>query len=182
MRLGIDLDGVVANFTAGWMSFYNRDFGTTLAFEDASDWGDPVNLTHFRSMRDFWRWSKDLDGRSVFWHLEPFDDAVAALQDLDSAGHELVILTSKPDFAISDTHDWIEHHQIPAADVHIIERKWMVDCDVYIDDGPYVLPGLVRHRGDRLVCRRVQAWNRPLEGVVDVVGLTEFRQLVDGLG
>ena len=70
MRLGIDLDGVVANFTQGWMNFYNRDFGTNFVFEDSKNWGDPVGLTHFNHIDEFWEWSSDLDGHSVFWHLE----------------------------------------------------------------------------------------------------------------
>ena len=30
MRLGIDLDGVVADFNAGWISRYNREFEANL--------------------------------------------------------------------------------------------------------------------------------------------------------
>ena len=179
MRLGIDLDGVVANFTQGWMNFYNRDFGTSYVFEDSQNWGDLVDLTHFKDMGEFWEWSSDLDGHSVFWHLDPFPDAVEALRGLVDAGHEVIILTVKPDFAVEDTYDWIERHRIPVAEIHILEEKWRIECDVYLDDGPHVLPGLVKHRGDRTVCRYVRPWNEPLNGAIDVHDFVEFRDLVD---
>lgn len=178
MRLGIDLDGVVANFTQGWMTFYNRQFGTDLRFEDSKAWEDMLGLTHFSDMDQFWEWSSDLDGRSLFWHLDPFPGAVEALQALSGNGHDIVVLTMKPSFAVEDTHQWIELHRIPAAEVHILEDKWRVDCHVYLDDSPVVLPGLARHRPERTVCRYVRPWNRPVNGVVDVADFDEFREVV----
>ena len=183
MRLGIDLDGVVANFTQGWMNFYNREFGTTLTFEDSRRWNDLVDLTHFNNIGEFWEWSSDLDGRSVFWHLEPFPGAVEAVRSLVDAGHQIVIVTTKPPFARDDTHEWVERHRIPAAELHIFEGndKWTVSCDVYLDDGPHVLPGLLLHRPEAIVCRYVRPWNWPLDGVVDVNDFVDFREVVDRL-
>ena len=179
MRLGIDLDGVVANFTQGWMDFYNREFGTELVFEDSQRWGDLVDLTHFEDIDEFWEWASDLDGHSVFWYLDPFPGAVEAVRSLVDAGHEIVILTTKPDFAVDDAYHWIELHRIPAAEVHILEDKWIVDCEVYLDDGPHILPGLVEKRPNRVVCRYVRPWNRPVPGAIDVDDFFEFRELVD---
>lgn len=181
MRLGIDLDGVVANFTKGWMGFYNREFGTNLVVSDSKDWGDLVNLTHFDDIDQFWDWSSELDGHSVFWHLEPFPGSVEALRRLANDGHHIVVLTTKPSFAVDDTHAWIERHRMPAAEIHILEDKWLVDCHVYLDDGPHVLPGLVSHRPDRTVCRYVRPWNRPVEGAIDVRTFDQFRLVVDRL-
>ena len=181
MRLGIDLDGVVADFTTGWMRFYNRDFGADLGVEHSQQWGDVVNLTHFADIGEFWDWTSDLDGRSVFWHLEPFPGALEALRSLDDAGHDIVIVTTKPAFAETDTHEWIEKHEIPAAEVHILEDKWLVPCDVYLDDGPHILPALVEHRPQSTVCRYVRPWNRPVPGAVDVETFDEFRDVVDRL-
>lgn len=178
MRLGIDLDGVVANFTEGWMSFYNRQFDTNLVFADSQRWEDVIDLTHFEDMDQFWDWSSDLDGRSIFWHLEPYPGAIEALRDLADQGHRVVILTQKPSFAIADTHEWVARHGIPAAEIHIIDAKWAIDCDVYLDDGPHMIPRLVRHRPDRVVCRYVRAWNDPVEGAVDVHDFDEFRDVV----
>ena len=179
MRLGIDLDGVVANFTKGWMDFYNRQYGTEFEVADSKRWNDLVDLTHFNDIGEFWKWSSDLDGRSVFWHLEPFPGAVEALKALAEAGHDIVVITTKPGFAVDDTHDWIEHHRIPAAEVHILEDKWLVDCAVYLDDGPHILPALVRHRPSRVVCRYVRPWNDPVPGTIDVSDFDEFREVVD---
>lgn len=181
MRLGIDLDGVVANFTKGWMDFYNRDFGTDLVVDDSRRWNDLVDLTHFTNIGEFWRWSSDLDGRSVFWHLEPFPGAIEALQDLHDEGHEIVVVTTKPRFAVGDTYDWIERHDLPADEVHILEDKWLVECDVYLDDGPHILPKLVRHRPQSTICRYVRPWNTPVEGALDVHDFDEFREVVDRL-
>lgn len=179
MRLGIDLDGVVANFTKGWMDYYNREFGTDLVVSDSQRWNDLVDLTHFANVGEFWRWSSDLDGRSVFWHLEPFPGAVEALRSLVDAGHQIVIITTKPEFAVGDTHEWIEEHRIPAAEIHILEDKWLVDADVYLDDSPHVLPGLVEHRPRSTVCRYIRPWNAPVAGTVDVNDFGEFREVVD---
>jgi 5'(3')-deoxyribonucleotidase len=179
--LGIDLDGVVANFTQGWMTFYNRDFGADLKFEDSQNWGDLVDLTHFEDIGEFWRWSSQLEGHSVFWHLETFPGAVEALRTLDSDGHDLIVLTTKPTFAIDDTHDWIARHEIPATEVFILDDKWLVDCDVYLDDSPYVIPSLLAHRPERTVCRYIRPWNHPLDGAIDVNDFDDFREVVHGL-
>ncbi|HEY4606894.1 MAG TPA: hypothetical protein VIH55_04525 [Acidimicrobiia bacterium] len=181
MRLGIDLDGVVANFTKGWIDFYNRDFGTDLTVAQADTWDGIPSLTHFEDMDGFWKWTSNLDGRSLFWHLETFPGAVEALQRLDQEGHQIVILTTKPSFAVDDTHEWIASKGIPASEIHILEDKWLVDCEVYLDDGPLVLAGLVAHRPDRAVCRYVRPWNRPIPGARDVRDFDEFRALVASL-
>jgi hypothetical protein len=181
MRLGIDLDGVVADFSKGWIDLYNREFGTDLRVEQVDTWDGITSITHFEEMRDFWKWSSDLDGRTLFWHLEPFPGAVQALHDLDREGHEIVIVTMKPSFAIDDTHDWVAAQGIPASEIHILEDKWRIDCDVYLDDGPHVLPGLVANRPDRTVCRYVRPWNRAVPGAVDVRDFDEFRALVRSL-
>lgn len=181
MRLGMDLDGVVANFTQGWMDFYNRQFGTNLVFSDSKKWNDLVDLTHFNDIHEFWKWSSDLDGRSVFFHLEPFPGAVEALDSLAAAGHDIVVVTTKPSFAVGDTHEWIENQGIPAAEIHILEDKWQVPCDVYLDDGPHILPGLVQNRPESTVCRYIRPWNHPVPGAVDVHTFVEFREVVDHL-
>ena len=97
------------------------------------------------------------------------------------AGHQVVVVTTKPDFAVGDTYEWIERHRIPAAEIHILEDKWLVACDVYLDDGPHVLPGLVEHRPQSTVCRYVRPWNRPVRGALDVHSFNEFRDVVDHL-
>jgi 5'(3')-deoxyribonucleotidase len=181
MRLGIDLDGVVANFTKGWIDFYNRDFGTDLPVELAETWDGVPSITHFEDMGAFWEWSSDLDGRSLFWHLETFPGAVEALHELDGDGHEIVIVTMKPPNAIADTHEWITAQGIPTSEIHIIEEKWRVDCDVYLDDGPRVLPALVSHRPDRVVCRYVRPWNQPVQGAIDIRDFDELRALIERL-
>lgn len=179
MRLGIDLDGVVANFTQGWMDFYNRDFGTNFSFEDSQNWGDLVDRTHFNNIGEFWDWSSDLDGHSVFWHLDPFPGAVEALRALVDDGHHIIVITTKPSFAVQDTHDWVERHRLPAAEIHILEDKWLIDADVYLDDGPHILPPLVQHRPDRVVCRYIRPWNVPVDGAIDVRDFDEFRDVLD---
>ena len=178
MRLGIDLDGVVANFTKGWMTFYNRDFGADLEVEDSRAWNDLVELTHFNNIGEFWDWASDVDGHSVFWHLETFPGSVEALHELSQDGHEIVIITTKPRFAIEDTHSWLESNDIPRDEVHILGKKWTIDCEIYLDDGPYVLPGLLKHRPDRTVCRYIRPWNEAIPPAIDVRNFDDFRNVV----
>jgi len=175
------MDGVVANFTKGWMTFYNRQFGANLTYADSVMWNDVIELTHFEDIGEFWAWASNLDGKSIFWHLEAYPGAIEALQALADTGHQIIVLTTKPSFAIEDTFDWIERHALPATEVHILEDKWIVECAVYLDDSPDLLPRLVEERPEATVCRYVRPWNVPVAGTLDVNDFVEFREVVQRL-
>lgn len=177
MRLGIDLDGVVADFNGGWMRYYNTEFGTSLTPSLVTSWDSIPQLTHFADMGEFWAWSSNLDGASVFRHLTPFDGAIDAMRRL-SDRHSIVIITAKPHFAHTDTHDWLADHAVPFDEVHITEDKHLVPADVYLDDGPHVIDALVLHRPAAMVCRYIRPWNAPVPGALDVTGWADFERLV----
>jgi len=180
LRLGIDLDGVVADFNRGWIDLYNRDHGTDLHPDDVVIWDAPTELTHFEHMGEFWEWARDAaDGRSIFRFLEPYPGAVEALRRL-AARHDIVILTTKPDFAVHDTYEWIAEHGLPTREVHILDDKAQVACDVYLDDAVHNLERLVAARPEARVYRYVRPWNRPVPGTIPVRDFAEFAAAVDG--
>lgn len=179
MRLGIDLDGVVADFNAGWIRLHRDEFGSDLEPEMVTTWDGLHELGGFADMGAFWRWARgNADRPSIFRHLDAFPDALDSLHSLDQAGHDIVIVTTKPRWARTDTLRWLADHAVPTAEVHMIVEKHRVGCDVYLDDGPKVLPRLVEHRPRALVCRFVRPWNSPVDGAVDVHDWSEFRALV----
>jgi 5'(3')-deoxyribonucleotidase len=178
VRLGIDLDGVVADFSTGWMSFYNEQYGTALVPEMVTSWDAIPELTRFVDMNEFWAWSRDLNGSSLFRHLDTYPGVVEKMWELARDRFELVIITTKPFFAIHDTFAWISEKQIPTREVHIIEDKWKVDVEVYLDDSPHMIPDLLKHRPEKTVCRFVRPWNVPVDGAVDVHDWTEFTKIV----
>ena len=60
LRIGIDLDGVVADFNRGRTVAWHQQRGTTLAVEDVDGWDVLPALTGLPSMREFWRWAADI--------------------------------------------------------------------------------------------------------------------------
>lgn len=180
MRLGIDMDGVIANFNDGWITRYNAQFDAEVRLEQIDHWGAIPSITHFRHMGEFWRWSMDLDGASLFRWLEPFPGAIDALNRLAKA-HKIVIVTTKPHFAIHDTYGWLSEHKVPTTEVHITENKWEVPCDVYLEDGPHNLIDLVEHRPESIVCRYIRPWNAPLPGTTPISDFAQFEDLIASL-
>jgi 5'(3')-deoxyribonucleotidase len=180
LRLGIDLDGVVADFNAGWVSRYNKDFSAELSQEAVQIWDGLHRLTHFQHMKDFWAWARGKDGESIFRNLEPYEGALEALGRLHMAGHYVVIITSKPDWAIHDTLAWLADRRVLTREVHLTDEKWAVPCDVYLDDAPHQLVRIHQVRPEALTCRFVRPWNRPVPGVKDVANWDEFVRIVEG--
>jgi len=175
LRLGIDLDGVVADFNSGWVERYNRDFGADLNVEQIVEWDAPTHLTHFSSMGEFWKWARTCgEGRSLFRPLRPYPDALESLRLLRRRGHKIVILTTKPGFAIHDTFAWLSEHEVPTTEVHILDDKTTVACDVYLDDADHNLEALSVTHPDAGTCRFVRPWNSPAPGLVDVESWAEF--------
>lgn len=176
LRLGIDLDGVVADFNVGWMERYNREFGANLHHSQVVMWDGLHSLTHFGTMDDFWDWAQ-LGGASIFRELPVIDGALEVIQEL-GRDHRIVIVSSKFDWAIPDTLAWLSEHRITAREIHFVWDKTTVPCDVYLEDAPANLEALVRAHPNSLVCRMVRSWNRPVGGAVDVVDWPAFRDTV----
>jgi 5'(3')-deoxyribonucleotidase len=181
LRLGIDLDGVVADFNSGWISRYNEEFGSDIAFDAVQAWDGIPSLTHFRHMDEFWEWAADHGGATLFRHLDTYPHSVESLRALASDGHEIVILTAKPDWAVHDTFAWIAEHRLPTREVHILEDKWRVACDVYLDDAPHQVLRIHRARPESLTCRFVRPWNGPVPGTRDVHDWEGFVEVIRGL-
>ena len=143
LRLGIDLDGVVADFNAGWIERYNAQFGSDLLPEHVDIWDAPTLLTHFTKMSEFWSWARTAGGgASIFRVLQPYHGAIEALERLAARDH-IVIVTTKPRFAIHDTFEWLAEHRVPTTEVHIVDDKSEVDCDIYLDDADHNIEALL---------------------------------------
>jgi 5'(3')-deoxyribonucleotidase len=181
MRLGIDLDGVVADFNTGWITRYNADFERDIPLDAVRAWDGIHELTHFPDMQGFWRWARDHGQGTVFRHLEVYDGAVASLDRLQRAGNDIIIITTKPEWAIHDTFAWLAEHRVPTREVHITWAKWRIPCDVYLDDAPHQIERIHRSRPEAAMCRFVRPWNDPVPGVHDISGWPEFVELVEGL-
>jgi 5'(3')-deoxyribonucleotidase len=182
VRLGIDLDGVVADFNAGWIRAYNDEFGAEIPIDAVRTWDGLQGLTHFPDMDGFWRWAEGGERHGIFRHLEPYGDALEALTGLVQDHHRIVIVTSRPGWAVHDTFAWIAEHHIPTREVHITGRKWRVPCDIYLEDAPHHLRSIHRNRPEAMTCRFVRPWNDPVPGVHDVADWRGFVAIVLGAG
>lgn len=178
MRLGIDLDGVVADFNTGWVGRYNSEFGANLTTDMVDSWDAMGDITHFETLTDFWKWAENGDGPSIFRHLPPYPNALETLERL-SANHQIVIISAKFKWALHDTFAWISDNRIPTREVHITYAKWRVPCDIYLDDSPHQIVELNQNRPESVVCRFVRPWNEAVSGVRDVASWDEFEALVD---
>ena len=182
IRVGVDLDGVVADFESGWISLYNAQFGTTITADQVTEWDAPERLTHFGSMTGFWRWARTAggDGRSLFADLRTYPGAVPGLRALLDVAH-VAIITTKPSWAIPDTLGWLARLRLPLREVHITSDKPSVPCEVYVEDSPKQLAALRRRRSEAVVCRFVRPWNRPVDGCVDVTDFDDLLVVVEAL-
>lgn len=179
LRLGIDLDGVVADFNAGWIARYNAQFGSTLLPEHVDIWDAPTLLTHFTDMSEFWSWARTAGGgASIFRVLQPYSGAIEALDRL-AKRDRVVIVTTKPRFAIHDTYEWLAEHRVPTTEVHIVDDKSEVDCDIYLDDADHNIEALVAARPSSLVCRYARPWNTSHAGAIDIADWNQFEQQVE---
>ena len=179
MRIGVDLDGVVANFTKGWTKYYEEEFGKKILEDDIQSWGLSEPLTHFKEDLDFWKWAKDINGSSIFRNLEVYENSVETLNELSKSGHDIVIISSKPWWSIHDTLMWLGENKIPTKEIHFIEDKWTIDCEVYIDDAPYQLENYIENTVDKKIIRFVRSYNKPLDGVFDIYNWNELIPLLN---
>ena len=107
LRIGIDLDEVLAQFVHAFLDFHNHVYGTAYRFEDIFTfnmdevWDIPKDVLHERFL-EFYR-------SAYFTQIPTVTGAVDAIRALEQA-HELFIITARPDRIREETMDWLDHH------------------------------------------------------------------------
>jgi len=165
--LGVDLDGVCADYMSGFKSFVANELDV-----------DPQNLAEITEW-GYHQWGLDLDQfnelhfKAVKQHLHkglPIVDGCAeSLWRLSDAGIWIRLITHRlytnwsHQTVVSDTVHWLDTHKIPYRDLCFLGNKPQVEADMYIDDAPHNITGL-RQAGNDVITFD-QPYNKELDGL-----------------
>jgi 5'(3')-deoxyribonucleotidase len=170
VRLGFDIDGCLADFNGRWRSEYERWFGVEppdgfLPFGAEGEAYLQEN-TVFQEEGQFWSWT---DAVPDFWSGMPtIPGAMGAVYQLERAGHEIVLITSRHKKARPQTEQWVQRNwptplvgrKLPRLEHVYKSQKGTIDCQIYVDDNPEVLNALT-HKPCVIVFD--QPWNREVK-------------------
>ncbi|MCD6398944.1 MAG: hypothetical protein J7L08_03405 [Candidatus Aenigmarchaeota archaeon] len=107
MLIGIDMDDVLGDFVGGLVEYHNETYGTSFKKDDFSSF-------------DFWKvWGGDKESAvkkvcdfyetPYFKNLKPIEGSIEAVDEL-SKHHELMIITSRPEYIKKETLEWVERY------------------------------------------------------------------------
>jgi 5'(3')-deoxyribonucleotidase len=154
--LGVDLDGVCADYTTAFAEVVAAERGCA-----------PGDLPLGRSW-DFAEWHLDELGgferlhrlavleKRIFRDMPAIEGCAEALWRLSDAGVWIRIITHRlvvhwgHQIAVGDTVAWLDEHNIPYRDLCFLGRKPEVEADLYIDDAPHNVEAL-RAAGNQVI-------------------------------
>lgn len=140
MRIGVDMDGVLADFDKGWIDRWNQDHGTEFEYKNCDHWDALTSLTNV-SYDEWWEWAQSKH-EDLFLNLDPLPGAVEGVQRLKKAEHDIVIITAKPRWAAGHPSAWLIEHDVPYDEIHVTSNKEYVLVDVLIDDALHNIEGV----------------------------------------
>ena len=166
--LGVDLDGVCADYTAGLRRIAADVLGVAesqLPLErswDFREWGlTPAAYEEIHRLA--------VTEHHLLRELPVIDGAADTLWRLSDAGVWIRIITHRlyvnwgHAIAVSDTVTWLDEARIPYRDICFLGAKPEVEADLYIDDGPHNVEGLLASGNEVIVFD--QPYNRHVAGV-----------------
>ncbi len=140
--LGVDLDGVVADFYGGlrpvaaeWLGVPEQSLTPEVTY-NLPEW----NLGSDQAYEDLHRFA--VTQRNLFRVLEPIEGAPSTLRKLSEQDIRIRIITHRlyikwfHEEAVSQTTNWLEYHGIPYWDLCFMKDKAAVGADLYIEDSP----------------------------------------------
>ncbi len=171
--LGVDLDGVVADYETGFRKFIaNKKKLDIDSIPKANHWSFTQSGWPIKDEEEFLELHREAVTQDrLFANLDPVAGASESLWALSDAGiririvtHRLVVNFSHAS-AITDTVSFLDRHNIPYRDLCFVKDKAEVGTDLIIDDAPHNIKNLRRARGDDSAMVFDQLYNR------DIVGL-----------
>lgn len=141
--LGLDLDGVVADYTAGFGAFVAAQAGIQVSeLPTPTSWNFHQSGWPILDTEHYLRLHAQAVQNALFAEMPVIDDAVEVIEKLRRSGVYVRIMThrlltgGKYSQIVTDTVDWLDLHGIGYDDLCFIKDKGDVICDLAIDDSP----------------------------------------------
>ncbi|MCP3965221.1 MAG: 5'-nucleotidase [Lentisphaerae bacterium] len=181
MVLGVDLDGVCADFygkmreiASEWFECDTEALTTEVSY-GFKEWGI-VDQEQYNSLHRF-----AVTQRDLFKRMDIIPGARKYLRKLSDEGYRIRIITHRLFIhyfhapAVKQTIEWLDTHAIPYWDLCFMRAKDQVGADVYIEDAPHNINRL-RSKGFYTICfanstnvkieqPRAQSWEEVYEMV-----------------
>lgn len=140
MIILIDADGVLENLTHAWVEYLNRRYGTSVCYEDITDW----DMTKaFPTLSREQVYGAELD-EELYSLLRPLNGAPEYVKKLIDDGNEVYVVTSTPYQVIKVKYEQVMAKYYPFLswkNFIITSNKQLIRGDVLIDDGIHNLVG-----------------------------------------
>ena len=155
--LGVDLDGVCADFyarmreiAAEWLEVELSSLTKDVSY-GLTEWGIR-DEDHYRQLHRF-----AVTQRDLFETCVPIKGAATTLRRLSDEGYRIRIITHRlfinffHEASVRQTIRWLDKHGVPYRDLCFMGEKDQVGADVYIDDSPDNIAAL-RAAGHYAIC------------------------------
>jgi 5'(3')-deoxyribonucleotidase len=141
--LGVDLDGVCADFYRGLRPIAAEWLGVPLSSltEEVGyglhEWGIDRAPGGYEALHRF-----AITQRSLFRELQPVEQAPVTLRRLSARDVRIRIITNRlfikyfHQEAVRQTIEWLDHYDIPYWDLCFMRDKAAVGADLYVEDSP----------------------------------------------
>jgi 5'(3')-deoxyribonucleotidase len=139
--LGVDLDGVCADFYAGlrhiaaeWLGVPIEQLTPEVSY-GLPEWG--IAQEQYEDLHRF-----AVLHRKLFVNLEPIAGAAATIRRLSERGIRIRLITHRlfikhiHEETIRQTVSWLDHHDVRYWDLCFMADKGAVGADLYIEDAP----------------------------------------------
>lgn len=178
MRLGIDLDGVVHDFSTAFINAVKDTFN--VALQPSTSWGSFSDQLKALDRMDIWEFMWDERGLEVgVFDGKIYHGAKEALTYL--AGRtDLVLITARPSFARSKTYGWLARYDLPFDEVHVLHLtpKSTVPVDVLVEDAEHnALEVAGNSRATVLLYDR--PWNQGLRAQGRVIRVKDWDEVIE---
>ena len=162
MKIGLDLDGVVADYHTFFISNVNKRYGKELKLED---WTDYEFSKSGLPVKKIWEIIHSHARNSGFKYLKPLYGARKGIRVLREAGHTIHVVTHRFDEARLDTLAWLDQYKIEFESLSFTGDKGKIGqilgLDVMIEDSMPKAQDIANHGIRTLLYSR--PWNNSLE-------------------
>jgi len=196
MIIGLDLDGTTGDYAGTLLRAMAKQAGlTTPADIDAylATKGEPSDYemtSWFPTREAFVTTHTAAVDDGLYLNIPVFPGASEKLWALSDEGHDIHIVTSRfvghrrNNRVVHHTAEWLDKNDIPYRSIHFVKDKFLLKCDVFVDDAPTNIEKL-REAGFEVIIydapynrdipgRRAHNWNEVYAHIKEIEALRSY--------